>query len=305
MLFPTYKALQTALQDEGRMQQYRRKLAAQLGPQHFNACIDHTALKEKASIAKVVNEAMALGMQICTDELRFIEAYDRVARHRNVQPDKPVVSIVCDFPDGKGSIAQRVQEARHILKHGAHEIDMVADADLYLAHAGPQYIEHIQCVADLVAEHWRKSYQPVLKVIINSWKLKDDKVIEAVSTAIAEMGRGYRIKVNGEEQAMAIGVKNSTGFAPDKSTDVSATPEHIWLMRKGAGAYNAKKNPIMVKAAAGIGDEDTALNMMLAGGLLTAEEKLVVPAEDAYKVVRIGTSNGPKIAHGFVENYAA
>lgn len=313
MLFETLEELQEC--DKRRMSMYRRELAMQLTASSFNACIDHTLLDESPveQVDVVVDEAVKRGMQICTDYTRLVRAYKRKQEKANKK--SPLISVVCDFPRGKGSGKKKLDEAKKILeeadpKGGAHrrivdELDLVANADLYLKRKSAQYVQEIKDVADWVHVYWKEQEKPtpLLKVIIQAWRLKDPEIITTVSTCIAALSKEYRYLKNGKEYPMPIGIKNSTGFHPGYDLkDCAATPEHIWLMRNGAGDYS-DDNPVLIKAAGSIRTVDSALDMMLAGGLVNRSLELIVKPREAYRVVRVGASKGAKIADDFRKKY--
>lgn len=140
-----------------------------------------------------------------------------------------VVAVV-DFPEGRGSAAERAREARAVVAAGADEIDVVLPLSLLRSR---DYVAVARDLAAVVV-----AGVPV-KVILETCRLsRDEKVIAA---ALA--------KASG-----AASVKTSTGFA-----EAGATEEDVALLRQVVGPEFG------VKASGGIRTAADALRMVRAG----------------------------------------
>jgi deoxyribose-phosphate aldolase len=294
-MLKTLDEVEEYLLDEKRKEHSRQKLATQLGPYNFNACLDNTLLDPMtgyAPIEKLVHESIDAGTQICTDGFRLEQVFNCI----NPTTSRPRLAVVAAFDLGTASKEAKLAEVEEYLCM-ADEIDLVANTGLLLEEKYDLYKEDLDYVAQRMQKNFhinRNSdvhYSPILKVIINSWALPVEKIWRA-SEIVASIGQKYQ---------MPIGVKNSTGFAIKGYDDVSATPEQTWIMRNGAGPYIPRQNETMVKSAGGIKTATDALDMMIAGGLVDEECNLICEPQHALYVVRIGTSNAKKITDEFRE----
>jgi len=149
------------------------------------------------------------------------------------------------FPLGATSSDQKVFEAKTALRDGAREIDMVLNVGLLKAGHLQEVRTEIRRVVQTLGG------KAVLKVIIEACLLEQEEKVQACKIA-QEAGADY--------------VKTSTGFSKG-----GATVEDVRLMRETVGPQMG------VKAAGGIRDAATALEMLKAGA------------------TRIGTSSGVAI----------
>jgi deoxyribose-phosphate aldolase len=142
----------------------------------------------------------------------------------------PVVAVV-DFPEGRGTTAERVREARQAVARGAREIDVV------LPLAPLRARDHGAVFRDLAA--LVQACGVPVKVILETCRLDHDEKVAACAVARA---------------AGAAWVKTSTGFA-----EGGATVEDVELLRSVVGP------DLGVKASGGIRTADDALRMARAG----------------------------------------
>lgn len=146
------------------------------------------------------------------------------------------VCTVVAFPLGYALSASKADEARRLIEAGAEEVDMVINIGAVLERDFRAAERDVQAVAEAVAD---ASDAALLKVILETGYLTPELVIPACEAAVRG-GAGF--------------VKTSTGFGPR-----GASLEDVRLMRATVGPE------IGVKAAGGIRDLTTALEMIEAG----------------------------------------
>lgn len=151
------------------------------------------------------------------------------------------VCTVCSFPFGYSLTASKVEEARHLARLGASELDVVANLGALMSGEERYFFEDLKAVVDAVAdcEHGVSSDPIVVKVILETCYL-DEKQIARGSYLAAEAGAAF--------------VKTSTGFGPR-----GASVRDIEIIRAAVGPE------VGVKASGGIRDLETALAMINAG----------------------------------------
>ncbi len=158
------------------------------------------------------------------------------------------VCSVCAFPLGYANTESKAEEATHLVQLGCHEVDMVLNVAA-LVEADDDFVrDDIAAVVRSVAD---ASPSAIVKVILETGYLEPPQIERACVLAV---------------EAGAQFVKTSTGFGPR-----GASVDDVRIMRATVGP------DIGVKAAGGIRDLDTALEMLAAGAS------------------RIGTSSGIEI----------
>ncbi len=164
-----------------------------------------------------------------------------------------LVCSVCGFPLGYSNTESKAEEAAHLVTLGCHEIDMVLNIAALLEGDDTFVRDDIEAVVRTVTES--SGGRSIVKVIIETGYLDPSQIERACTLSVA---------------AGARFVKTSTGFGPR-----GAAVEDVPLMRATVGP------DIGVKAAGGIRDLDTALEMLEAGAS------------------RLGTSSGLEILEAF------
>lgn len=206
--------------------------------------IDHTLLKadaQKAEFEQLCKEAINYGFKMVA-----INSYP-VGMCRNFVQDSDVhVGAAIGFPLGQTTIETKVFEVKDAIKNGADEIDYVIN----IGKLKEGDIDYIRDEMKAVVNASREG-GIISKVILENCYLTDQEKM-AVCEIAKEVKPDY--------------VKTSTGFGTG-----GATVEDVKLMKQVVG------ETVKVKAAGGIRDLDTALQMIEAG------------AE------RLGTSAGIKI----------
>lgn len=200
------------------------------------AKIDSTLLKPQATaeqIDQLCDQAVQFGFwSVCS----YLFRLPRVVKRLGSSHGKVKVDIPIGFPTGSAPTAIKVAEARWAIDHGADELDMVINLGALIDGDRQLVQDDIAAVVD-VAHHG--SSQRILKVILETAALNQDQKVLACQLCVA---------------AGADFVKTSTGTHPAGG----ATVEDVALLVANSGS-------LKVKAAGGIKDLTTALNMINAG----------------------------------------
>jgi deoxyribose-phosphate aldolase len=148
-----------------------------------------------------------------------------------------LVCSVCGFPLGYSNTETKAEEAAVLVGLGCHEVDMVFNIAAFLEGEIAFVEDDIRAVVDATAD--ASEGHALVKVIIETGYLTEAEIDSASRIAVAG-GAGF--------------VKTSTGFGPR-----GASVRDVQIMREAVGP------DIGVKAAGGIRDLDTALEMLDAG----------------------------------------
>lgn len=193
--------------------------------------IDHTLLKPEATdrqIAQLCEEAHCFGFATVCIQPIWVPLACRVLDGSRVK-----VCTVVGFPHGANRGEVKAYETQLAVGQGAREIDMVIPVGALKSGDLPTVARHIRGVV--------KAAIPgvVTKVILETAFLSREEKVAACRAARDEG---------------ATFVKTSTGFGPS-----GATLEDVRLMRETVGPRMG------IKAAGGIRDRETAVEMVQAG----------------------------------------
>jgi deoxyribose-phosphate aldolase len=204
-------------------------------PQYLAAVLDHTLLKPDATRNQV--------LQLCHEaaEHRFACAmvnptWVSLAAAALNGTGIPV-GVVIGFPLGASLPVSKREETAHMLKHGAHDIDMVLNIGLLKSGQSADYDavrQDIRGVAEIA-----HGGGAIVKVILETCLLSFEEKLRASEIALS---------------AGADFLKTSTGFSTG-----GATADDIGLLRGVAGHHAG------VKAAGGIRSLADATMMLQAG----------------------------------------
>ncbi len=204
--------------------------------------IDHTLLKANATkkqIEKLCMEAKQYNFASVCVNPAWVEFSAKILENSPVK-----VCTVVGFPLGATYPQVKAYETKMAIEKGADEIDMVINIGALKSKDYKLVLEDIQAVKQAAGEK-------IVKVIIECCYLTLEEKITACILS---------------KSAGADFVKTSTGFGTG-----GATIEDVYLMKKTVG-------DMLVKAAGGIRDLETAIKMVEAGA------------------DRLGTSSGVNIA---------
>lgn len=183
---------------------------------------------------------------------------------------KVAVGTVIDFPGGKGSLEQKINEAVTAIEDGADELDYVIDYQAFKA-------GNVQKVKTDVLECTRLGLQHgrIVKWIIEVAALNDHEIVQ-----LSALVKNIVLTHFEESDYSKVFVKSSTGFyKTEDGKPNGATVSSIKLMLENA-------YPLPVKAAGGVRTLQEAQEMIALG------------------VKRIGTSAAKTIALGGEGNNA-
>lgn len=215
-----------------------------IGVNELANMIDHTLLKAdatKVEFERLCKEADEYGFKMVA-----INSYPVAMCRKFLKESKVHVGAAIGFPLGQTTIKTKISEIEEAIQNGADEIDYVINIGK-LKEGDIEYLrEEMEAIVTLSREN-----DIISKVILENCYLTDEEKI-AVCKIAKEVKPDF--------------VKTSTGFGTG-----GATVEDVALMKKIVG------DAVKVKAAGGIRDVETALQMIKAG------------AE------RLGTSSGIKI----------
>jgi deoxyribose-phosphate aldolase len=234
--------------------------------------LDSTYLKtaEQAGLSENANEIVARGfIQEAIDEnfkLIMIRP-NRVALAKEMISNansKIQVGTVIDFPEGKSSIAVKLDEALQCIENGADELDFVCNYVAFRKGNEGLVEEEILLGTRLGLEH-----NKIVKWIIEVAALSDLQIAE-----LSALIKNIVVANFNEEVYESVFVKSSTGFyKTENNLPNGATVSSVKIMLENA-------SPLPVKAAGGVRTYDEAVQMIELG------------------VKRIGTSGAKAIAIG-------
>jgi deoxyribose-phosphate aldolase len=199
-------------------------------PRDLAPLLDHTVLGAEASsqdVLRACDEAIEHGFAgVCVREVHVAVTAARLRGRL------PLCIAVADFPRGRASTPERVQEVRRLLAEGAQEIDVVFPLPLVSERRYRAAFRDLEALVEAAGP------APV-KVILETGALSGNDRAAACAIAVAA-GAAY--------------VKTSTGFGPR-----GATEDDVAVLRAIAGAETG------VKASGGIRTAGDALRMVRAG----------------------------------------
>jgi len=211
-------------------------------PSTLSRKIDHTILKAEATeseVRKIVAEALQHRFASVCINPRWLPLVRQLLAE--AQPGVPladaVLACACvGFPLGANKSTIKAAEAASCVKDGAQEIDMVISIPTLLAGNFDEARHDVMEVVRAARAVWP---QIVVKVILETAALIEEQIALGCRAA-REGGADF--------------VKTSTGFHPKGG----ATVQSVALLKKYSGG-------LRVKAAGGIRDHATALQMLEAG----------------------------------------
>lgn len=174
------------------------------------------------------------------------------------------LGTVIDFPEGLGTVTQKISEAQKAIADGADELDFVVDYTAFKKGKIDKVKEEVELCSRLGLKEGK-----VVKWIIETAALTDDEIAE-LSQLIKEI---YLEKL-AAFPAESLFVKSSTGFFQTTEGKPNGANEHVIKIML------EHSNPLPVKAAGGVKTKAEAVAMVNLG------------------VKRIGTSSALQIVSG-------
>jgi deoxyribose-phosphate aldolase len=230
---------------------YRR-----FSPESLARYLDHTLLKAQAlrsDLEKLCGEALSYRFKAVAVNPAQVKFCASLLKNPRGEAEVPICAVA-GFPLGQNSVAVKAAEAREAIEEGAAEIDYVVNITELKAKNYAYVEKEMAAIVELCRERGALS-----KVIFENCYLSEGEKRELCRIALA-VGPDF--------------IKTSTGFGTG-----GALAEDVRLMKELVG------DRIRVKAAGGIRDLDTALEMIGAGA------------------ARIGTSAGTLIVDELKEKW--
>ncbi len=184
---------------------------------------------------------------------------------------KVLIGTVIDFPNGDGGLEAKIKEATQAITDGVDELDYVIDYKAFQKGLIDQVKNEVLVCTKLGLEAGK-----VVKWIIEVAALSDTEIIK-----ITSLIKNIVIGNFAEKEYDKVFVKSSTGFyVTTENKPNGATIHSLVLMLENAG-------PLPVKAAGGVRDTTTAIEMIQLGvkRLGTSSAKAIVDgnaASDSY-----------------------
>ena len=198
----------------------------------FAKFFDHTLLKPDAAVSDF--EKLCLESKQWGFKMVAINSFP-VALCKELLKDSDIhVGAAIAFPLGQMTVEAKLAETEDAIKHGCDEIDYVINLTKLKAGDYAYMKDEMERITALCREN-----DVISKVIFENCFLTEDEIKNMAHIAA---------------QVRPDFIKTSTGFGTH-----GATAEHVRLMKKEAG------NEVKVKAAGGIRDLKTALDMIDAG----------------------------------------
>ena len=234
--------------------------------------LDSTYLKtaDQAGLNEVENVLVAKGFieEAINEHFKLIMIRPRIvslAKKMITEANSNLqIGTVIDFPEGKSSVNEKINEAIQAINDGADDLDFVCNYEAFK-----------NGDIDLVKEEILKctqlglSNKKVVKWIIEVAALNDKQIIQ-----LSSLIKNVIISNFEQEQFPKVFVKSSTGFyKTENNLPNGATIPAIMMMLENA-------SPLPVKAAGGVRTYEEAVAMIQLG------------------VKRIGTSGAKMIANG-------
>lgn len=174
------------------------------------------------------------------------------------------LGTVIDFPEGKGTVAEKMSEAQKAIADGADELDFVIDYTAFKKGNEEKVREEVESCSRLGLKEGK-----IVKWIIETAALTDDEIVK-----LSKLIREIVIEKLPTYPSENVFVKSSTGFYETPNGKPNGANEHvIKLMLEAA-------SPLPVKASGGVKTQADAEVMIKLG------------------VKRIGTSSALQIVSG-------
>lgn len=159
------------------------------------------------------------------------------------------LGTVIDFPEGKGSVEEKLKEARAAIVNGADELDFVVDFNAYKKGKIEKVKEEIEVCSQLVLRS-----DKLIKWIIETAALTDAEI-----AGLTHLIKEIVVEKLNKFPVENVFVKSSTGFFQTPNGEPNGANERvIEIMLKNAG-------PLPVKASGGVKNFQDAEKMIKKG----------------------------------------
>lgn len=207
----------------------------------------HISKEETAIIiTQTVNEAIEFHFKLVMIRPEYVKQAHALIKNSN---SSVLVGTVIDFPEGKASVKDKLEQAQQAIDDKADELDFVINYQAFLAGKVTMVKSEVFSCTKLCLENSK-----TLKWIIETAALTTADII-----GITQLVRDVVLENFGEKKAKNVFVKSSTGFyktANDKPN--GATLEAMQLIVQHA-------SPLKTKASGGIKTLEDAKKMIKLG----------------------------------------
>lgn len=227
-----------------------------------------TEVENKKVVIDLIQEAIEEQFKLAMIRPEEVKAGRALVDQNN---SKVLIGTVIDFPKGDGGLEAKLQEAKQAVEDGVDELDYVVDYKAFQKGAVDVVKEEVYACTKFGLEQGK-----VVKWIIEVAALTNTEIVKLTALIKNVVLSNFK-----ETEYDKVFVKSSTGFYQTEGGKPNgATMETLVLMLENAG-------PLPVKAAGGIRDRETAIEMITLG------------------VKRLGTSSAKVIVEGkgSTENY--
>ena len=201
--------------------------------------VDHTLLKQTSTwedIKVICDDAMKYDVaSVCIPPSFVKQAKEYVG-------DRMKVCTVIGFPNGYNTTSVKVYETKDAISNGADEIDMVINLGMVKENRFDEIEAEIKAIKEACGEK-------ILKVIIETCLLNEEEKV-AMCKCVTDAKADY--------------IKTSTGFS-----NGGATEEDLKLFANNIG------KDILIKAAGGISDLDTAFKFIEIGAKRLGTSRII------------------------------
>lgn len=221
-----------------------------------------TEEENKQKVIDLVEEAILYNYKLVMIRTKYIMLVKKKLKNAS---SKTLIGTVIGFHEGTASIKEKLHDAQKAIDLGVNELDFVINYRAFKE-------GNINLVTEEIIKGTMLCLQnnKVVKWIIEVAALKDKEVVE-----ISKLIKEIIFKTFGEENAVHVFVKSSTGFFKTKDN----LPNGATLQTMTLIAKNAK--PLKIKAAGGVKDYETALKMIALGvdRIGTSSSKVIINKE--------------------------
>ena len=221
-----------------------------------------TEQENRQKVIDLINEAILYDYKLVMIRAKYITLAKKMLKEAT---SKTLVGTVIGFHEGTSSIKEKLEEAQKAIDLDADELDFVINYRKFKEGNHQHIKEEVTQYAKICLLD-----KKVAKFIIEVAALENEEII-----VISQLIKELVITVFGKENTENIFVKSSTGFyKTENNLPNGATLENIKLISE-----NAK--PLKIKAAGGVRDYKTALEMINLGvdRIGTSSSKAIVNKE--------------------------
>jgi deoxyribose-phosphate aldolase len=225
----------------------------------------HLTEDENRNVANgFVKEAIDEGFKLVMIRPEYVSMAKQMALAAN---SDLLTGTVIDFPDGRGGLNNKIQEALQAIEDGADELDFVCDYEAFKRGETESVKQEILECTQLGLSH--------LKIV--KWIIEVAALDELEIAQLSGLIKNIVFSNFKEDSYNSVFVKSSTGFyKTENNLPNGATIPAIIIMLENA-------SPLPIKAAGGVRSYEEAAEMINLGvkRIGTSSAKAIVNGEDS------------------------